>query len=98
MHQKKMVMEIFLFSMGKVSAKEEQALRKEKLRKDDNKYKQYLEKDLERRGKVRCCNKNDRYRKRRFQTKRKYLSMQLVTAKEKRLVRKCQIIMFTLHY
>ena len=38
-------MEIFLFSMGKVSAKEQQALRKEKLRKDDNKYKQYLEKD-----------------------------------------------------
>ena len=45
MHQKKVVMEIFLFSMGKVSAKEQQALRKEKLRKDDNKYKQYLEKD-----------------------------------------------------
>ena len=38
-------MEIFLSSMGKVSAKEQQALRKEKLRKDDNKYKQYLEKD-----------------------------------------------------
>ena len=61
---------------------EQQAFRREKLKKDDNKYKLGT---WESKGKVRWCNKNDRWRKIRIQTKRKDSSTQLSKQKKKEL-------------